>query len=977
MAHNERLFLLDGMALVYRAYYSLISRPLRNSRGENTSAAYGFVTTLMKVLEDERPDHIAVVFDTKEPTFRHKMYPEYKATRESMPEDMIPQLTWIKDAVRAFRTPLLELPGYEADDIIGTLARQAEQEKILTFLVTADKDMMQLLSPTVMMLRPGKGSADLERVDVNGVKDKFGVRPEQVIDVLALIGDKSDNVPGVPGVGEKTAIPLIQQWGTLENLYAHIEEIPQKGVREKLSRNRDLAFLSKKLVTIDTAVPVSMTVHDLRSQEPDRAGLISLFEKLEFKALVSRIRNAPGLSGAEDLSTGDARRTRSASDTASFRPAGQTGGTASRSEERVAPAGDDGESPAPDQDETPIMTMVEDKHIYHCVTTVAEFRSLCTRLAKTDAFAFDTETTSTDAMRAGLVGCSFCISPREAWYVAVAQPASPPDTEFFKGKDGNGPVSVSSPGLELDLVINGLRPILEDRSKRFIGQNIKYDMLVMRHHGIDMPEPAFDTMVAGYLLRADSQHSLDSMVMEAFRYRMVSYDDLTGTGKNRIPITAVPVERVADYASEDADFTNRLNAIQEVKLRALGMIELATSVEFPLIKVLQEMEFSGVRLDTRHLSGMGKEIERVVQNLTAEIYRLAGHTFNVNSTQQLGEVLFQELNLPPIKKTKTGFSTDVTVLEALKDQHPIIDALLEYRQLTKLKSTYVDALPSLLHPETGRVHTSYNQTVAATGRLSSSDPNLQNIPIRTELGREIRRAFIPRSDGWKILAADYSQIELRVMAHVSGDQALREAFLQNEDIHSTTAARVFGVPPAEVTKEMRRKAKEVNFGIMYGIGPFGLGNRLGIPQSEAKEIIARYFERFPGVKEYIHQTLEHARRAGYVQTLLGRRRHLPDIHSKNQNIRGNAERQAINMPIQGTSADMIKIAMVRLHRKLLEEKMQSRLLLQVHDELVCEVPVDEEAKLKTMVVEVMQDALPLTVPVKVDVGTGASWFDAK
>jgi DNA polymerase-1 len=407
------------------------------------------------------------------------------------------------------------------------------------------------------------------------------------------------------------------------------------------------------------------------------------------------------------------------------------------------------------------------------------------------------------------------------------------------------------------------------------------------------------------------------------------------------------------------------------------MIELATTVEFPLIKVLQEMEFSGVRLDTRHLSGMGKEIERVVQNLTAEIYRLAGHTFNVNSTQQLGEVLFQELNLPPIKKTKTGFSTDVTVLEALKDQHPIIDALLEYRQLTKLKSTYVDALPSLLHPETGRVHTSYNQTVAATGRLSSSDPNLQNIPIRTELGREIRRAFIPRSDGWKILAADYSQIELRVMAHVSGDQALREAFLQNEDIHSTTAARVFGVPPAEVTKEMRRKAKEVNFGIMYGIGPFGLGNRLGIPQSEAKEIIARYFERFPGVKDYIHQTLEHARRTGYVQTLLGRRRHLPDIHSKNQNIRGNAERQAINMPIQGTSADMIKIAMVKLHRKLLEEKMQSRLLLQVHDELVCEAPVDEEAKLKTMVVEVMQDALPLTVPVKVDVGTGASWFDAK
>jgi DNA polymerase I len=945
MKQTERLFLLDGMGLVYRAYYSFAGRPLRNSRGENTSAAYGFTTTLMKILDDERPDHVAVVFDTKEPTFRHLLFPEYKATRDAMPEDMVPQLGWIKDIVRALKTPLLELAGFEADDIIGTLARAAEREGIQTFIVTADKDMMQLISPTITMLRPSKVATDLEVVQAEGVKEKFGVAPGQVIDVLALTGDASDNVPGVKGVGDKTAIPLIQQWESLENLYAHIDEIPQKGVREKLATHKETAFLSKRLVTIDTAVPIGFSLHDLRAQQPDSDQLRVLFTQLEFKGLLGRVG-------------GQATSRASAPPAPALAPAPQS-------------------APVPD-DTTPVTTIGTDPHTYHCVTSADELKDLCGRLKKAATFAFDTETTSTDAMQAALVGCSFCIESREAWYIPVLQTATPAvSTDLFGTAAAAEPATAAGPGLPLYDVIRALTPILEDPAKKIVGQNAKYDMLVMRNHGIDMPVPAFDTMIAGYLLRADGQHSLDSMALDTFRYTMVSFDDLTGTGKNRIPITAVPVARVAEYAAEDDDFTLRLYQSQEPRLRQEELLTLASTIEFPLISVLAAMEFEGVRLDVQHLARMSKEIEKLVAVLVQTIHGHAGTPFNINSTQQLGEVLFTQLKLPAIKKTKTGYSTDVSVLEGLQGQHPVIDALLEYRQLTKLKSTYVDALPALLHPRTGRLHTSFNQAVAATGRLSSSDPNLQNIPVRTDLGREIRRAFIPREDGWRILAADYSQIELRVMAHISGDPGLREAFINDEDIHATTAARVFGVASQDVSRDMRRKAKEVNFGIMYGIGPFGLANRLGITQTEARDIIARYFERFPGVKQYIADTLEQARTRGYVQTLHGRRRYLPEIGSKNQNIRGNAERQAINMPIQGTAADMIKIAMVNLHAALTTGTHASRLLLQVHDELICEVPAEEEAAMVKLVPDIMTKAMPLAVPVKVDVGVGANWLDAK
>jgi len=870
------------------------------------------------------------VFDTKEPTFRHKAYPQYKANREAMPEDMVPQLAKLKEVVRAFNTPVVELPGYEADDIMGTLARRAELEGVKTYLVTGDKDLMQLISPQVHILRPGKNASEMEEVDEKGVLEKFGVAPDRVIDVLALMGDKTDNVPGVAGIGEKTAIPLVQQYGSVEDIYSAIDKIPQKGVREKLARDKAMALLSKKLVTIDTSIPLDVNFHSLRAQPPDLQAVLRLFEAFEFRSLGDRARKI---------------------------------WTQHRTAQTTVPP--------------PLSSSItSDEHRYHCVTTLPELKKLCTRLGKAEAIAFDTETTSTDPLRARLVGCSFSIAPREGWYVPVRSTAPATASGLFSGEAGADEFNHTDGALDCPVVLDHLRPVLENPAIQKIGQNAKYDMLVLRRHGVRVRGVKFDTMVGGYILRADAQHTLDAMALDAFNYAMVSYDDLVGTGKNRRLITQVPLDSIADYSAEDADFTMRLYHHQRRLLQEQNLDELCARMEFPLIEVLADMEYDGVRLDVKKLQGMSKEIDRMLTKIVTDIHTHAGTPFNINSTQQLADVLFNKLGLPPAKKTKTGFSTDVGVLEALQGQHPIIDALLEYRQMSKLKSTYVDALPTLIHPDTGRVHTSYNQTVTATGRLSSSDPNLQNIPIRTEMGRAIREAFVPREEGQKILSADYSQIELRVMAHVSGDEGMVEAFMHEEDIHSTTAAKVFGVPPGEVTKEMRRKAKEVNFGIMYGIGPFGLANRLGVSQNEARDIISRYFERFPKVKQYISDTIAGARSNGYVQTLLGRRRFLPDINSRNHNIRGNAERQAINMPIQGTSADMIKLAMIAIHRGLPEEGLQGRMLLQVHDELVFEVPEGETGRSSTLITTAMQNALPLRVPIKVEVGIGKDWLSA-
>ncbi|HTY60313.1 MAG TPA: DNA polymerase I [Bacteroidota bacterium] len=942
MSPNERLFLLDGMALAYRAYFSFIGRPLTNSKGENTSAVYGFVTALMKILDDEKPDHIAVVFDTREPTFRHKLFPAYKATRQKMPEDMASQMEKLKEVVRAFNTPLLELPGFEADDIIGTLARRAEKEGVLTMMVTGDKDFMQLISPMIKMYKPGKSGGEPELVEEPGVKEKFGVTPDRVIDVLGLIGDKSDNVPGVPGVGEKTAIPLIQKYGSMEELYRHVEEIPQKGLREKLVANRETAFLSKHLVTIDTAVPLALDFHTLRAARRDTPRLIRLFGELEFKSLAARLRETEIFDDAPPR----------------------------------APAAAEELSPGPAAvSDVPKTDIDSDSHEYTCITTEAGLDRVVRELMKSRLIVFDTETTSKDPLRAELVGISLCARARRAWYVPVRWAPAPGSAGLFAG-EGEARQNNTAGALPLKSVLAKLAPVFASAQIRKAGQNVKYDMLVLMNHGLEINGIDFDTMVASYILRADGQHNLDALAEEYLNYRMVSYEDLVGKGKQARHITEVPLESVARYSAEDADMTFRIREQQIPRLKEMDLLGLCEEIEFPLTATLARMELEGISLDVRCLEEMSKDLERQIENLVAEIHRQAGGAFNINSTQQLGEVLFTTLKLPTVRKTKTGFSTDVAVLETLHGMHPIIGSLLDYRQLTKLKSTYIDALPSLINPATGRVHTSYNQTVAATGRLSSSDPNLQNIPIRTEIGRSIRKAFIPRSGKSLLMSADYSQIELRVMAHMSGDESLGTAFRNDEDIHATTAARVFGVQAAGVTPEMRRKAKEVNFGIMYGIGPFGLARRLEITQTEAKEIITRYFDRFPKVRQYINDTIARARREGYVATLTGRRRYLADINSRNQNIRGNAERQAINMPIQGTAADMIKIAMIRLDASIRQKKLKSRMLLQVHDELVFEVPLGEENKMERLVTEGMQNAMPLSVPIKVDVGTGTNWLEA-
>jgi DNA polymerase I len=939
--NSERLFLLDGMAIAYRAYFAFVARPLINSKGVNTSAIYGFVTSLMRILEEENPDHVAVVFDTPEPTFRHKRFPAYKATRQKMPEDMASQLDMLKEVIRNFNVPLLEVPGFEADDVMGTLARRAERENVLTFLVTGDKDFMQLISPLIAMYKPGKAGSDNEIVDASGVREKFGVSPDRVIEVLGLIGDKSDNVPGVPGIGEKTAIPLIQEYGSIASLYDHLEEIPQKGVREKLRANRELAFLSKELVTIHTDVPLDIDFHQLRAAPRDTPALLRLFSDLEFRSLVTRLRQT--------------------------KPSGAAA-------ERPAPtvAGDGQEPP-----KAASIDITTDEHTYLIVTSSTQLEALCNEISGADRIVVDTETTSTDALNASLVGISLAWKEREAWYIPVASPgpASTTNSDLFANGRPADP-SGTTPGLSLPAILKHLGPILEDPRIGKIGQNIKYDMLVLRAHGVHLEGACFDTMVASYVLRPDGQHNLDALAREYCDYRMVSFEDLVGKGKAQKPIAEVPLARLAEYSAEDADLTLRIRNIQVPRLQATDLRGLCEDVEFPLIAVLGRMEYTGVALNVGYLAQMSKDLERQVQNLEGSIHSDAGGPFNINSTQQLAVILFQKLKLPTLRKTKTGFSTDIAVLESLRGLHPIVERLLEYRQLVKLKSTYVDALPQLVNPRTGRVHTSYNQTVAATGRLSSSDPNLQNIPIRTELGSAIRKAFVPGIPDNVFLSADYSQIELRIMAHVSGDEGLVEAFARGEDIHATTAAGVFGVTLGEVTRDMRRKAKEVNFGIMYGIGPFGLGTRLEIPQQEAREIINRYFARFPKVQAYINGTLDGARKTGYVSSLLGRRRYLPDINSRNQNIRGNAERQAINMPIQGTAADMIKIAMIRIDAEIRERGLRSCMILQVHDELVFEVPLQETDTLRELVTRHMKEALPLRVPIEVDVGSGLDWLEA-
>ena len=907
---KKRLFLIDGSALFYRSHFAFIRNPLFNSKGENTSACYGFALYLMNIIYDIKPEYLGVVFDTKEPTFRHEMYPEYKGTREKMPDDMVSQLPLIGDLVKAFDVPFLEMAGYEADDIIGTLAKRAAEKDIEAYMATADKDMMQLLSPMIKMynMRPGK---DAEIIDEEYLMETLELKPKQVIDYLALMGDSSDNVPGVPKVGKKTAINLLKEFGSLENIYQNLDKVTKKAINASLSENRELADLSKKLVTIDTDVPIEVDFEALKISKVDPQKVVPLFQELEFKSLIARVQ------GGESVAA--------------------TATTKKQYDEKT--------------------------QNYRLIATEADLQALAKQLNALDFFVFDTETTGLNPFTSEVIGIAFSWQKDEACYVLLDHAESK---------------------LSKEKVIETLKPVFENPNIKKGAQNIKFDALMLLQHGIAVKGIEFDTLIANHLVTSETrQNKLDILAEKYLNYTMIPITDLIGPkGKNQKSMADVSLAQITPYACEDADITFQLKEALEKKLTETGTEDLFRDVEMPLTETLITVEKNGVRLDTEFLKQMSEEFGEEIIRLRSEIYELAGEEFNVNSTQQLGKILFdkleihKELNKRPPKRTATGqYSTTEAIL--LKyEKHPVVNKILGHRKLVKLKSTYVDALPQLVTPRTGRVHTSFSQTIAATGRLSSSDPNLQNIPIRGEKGREIRKAFIPGDANSVILSADYSQVELRMMAHISGDEALREAFERGEDIHSTTAAAVFNVPIGEVTPDHRRKAKAVNFGIIYGISRYGLASRLEISAGEAEQIIQSYFTRFPKVNQYIIDTIQFARDQKYVKTLLGRIRHIPEIMDRNSNIRQNAERIAINTTIQGSAADLIKLAMLNIQKKFTEKSLQTKMILQVHDELVFEVPKTELEIVKPLVIEQMENAMKLDVPLKADAGVGENWLEA-
>jgi len=902
MPDKQRLFLVDGMAIAYRAHFAFIRNPLITSDGRHVSAAYGFIKAILKLINEESPDYLAVVFDAKEKTFRHEKYPEYKATREKMPFEMRPQIPWINELLDSMNIPVITIPGFEADDIIGTLARKVPHHEIDCYMVSGDKDFMQLVDDHTFLYSPAVGSKDLKIYDAEEVRNKWGVSPEQIIDLLALMGDSSDNVPGIPGIGEKSAVKLLQTYGSLEAVIANAEKEKNARIRNGLTENKASGYLSRELVTIKTDVPVEPDLKAFKFSDFNREALKNSLEKLEFYGLIN------------DLQLGDSHK--------------------------------------------------DIKHNYKIISTPEELEKFFKTVSDKKAFAFDTETDNVDANRAGLVGLSFCFKNGRAFYIPV---------KFLnKEKDLFGKEE------DLKTVLSQLKPILENPSVLKIGHNIKYDMLVLKKYGLETVGPFFDTMIAEYLLNPDmNSYKLDNLALRYLNYRMQPIEELIGEKRSQqITMDKVPLEKAGFYAAEDADITWMLYDILKEKTINEGLKVVLEEIEIPLIPVLTRMENHGVYIDVNFLGMMQVEVEKEIYKTTEKIYALAGENFNINSPKQLGYILFEKLKYPVVKKTKTGYSTDVTVLEALKKDYPLAALLLEYRTLSKLQSTYIETLPHQVNSRTGRIHTSFNQTVAATGRLSSTDPNFQNIPIRTELGRKIRKAFIAGEKGWKIMAADYSQIELRIMAHLSEDKNLMDAFLHERDVHAYTASLVFGVPVENVTGDMRRTAKVVNFGIMYGAGAFRISNELDMSRQDAAAIIKAYFDQYEGVKKYIEALKEDARKTGYVRTLFGRYRQVPDINSDNRNLREAAERMAVNMPVQGSAADLIKLAMIKIDMKMLKMKMKSKMILQVHDELVFEVAPEEIDELSKIVKFEMESAMSLNVPLKVDVGIGDSWFEA-
>ena len=905
---SKRLFLIDGTALAYRSHFAFQSRPLTDSKGRNISAVFGFMNTLFSIISHEQPEYLGIAFDTKAPTFRHRIYPEYKATRQKMPEDMADQLPILQETIQTSGLTAIEMEGYEADDLMGTIAVKAAEEGYEVYLVTGDKDFFQLVNDKILVYNLRKSAADPEIMGSIEVKEKFGVLPEKVIDTLALMGDSSDNVPGVRGIGPKGAVEIINQFGSLDEALNRMGEI--KGAnRKKLEEGRESALFSRQLVTIKTDCPVDFDSSRYKLKLND-AGLREKFRELEFHSLLRYLKEE--------------------------------------------------EKPA-------------QKAEYHTVSTSEELDKLIKIIGNAGLLSFDTETTSEEPMLAELVGLSFSVKVGEAYYIPV---------NAFELTDKEIPLSEFSwfggkAHRETSYILSKLQPILENSHIPKCAQNGKYDINVLSNYGIEVQGLVFDTMVAAYLLNPGSRgYNLDALSEKYLRITKIPTSDLIGSGAKQITMDQVEVAKVSLYACEDADCAFRLTGLLRKEIKSAELEELNEKVEIPLIPVLAHMERNGVALDKAFLRNMSMELEEGMILKEREIYRHAGMEFNINSPKQLSEILFDKLNLPVIRKTKTGPSTDIQVLNKLKAYDPLPALILEYRSLAKLKSTYTDALPELINPHTGRVHTSYNQTIAATGRLSSSNPNLQNIPIRTEMGGQIRKAFIPGNEGWKILSADYSQIELRILAHISGDPGLVDSFKRGEDIHKRTASLIFNTPIELVDSDMRRAAKEVNFGVIYGMRDFGLSERLGIPRKRAKEFIDSYFQSYPRILSYVESTIEKARESEEVSTMMGRKRKIPEINSKNFNVRENAERIAVNTPIQGSAADMIKIAMINVHNRMAREKVKSMMTMQVHDELVFEAHPGEFEAMKNLVVDEMENAVKLSVPVKVDASLGDNWLEA-
>ena len=920
----ERLYLLDAYALIYRAYYALIRSPRLNAKGENLSAVYGFVNTLEDVLRKGSPNYIGIAFDPAGRTFRHEAYPAYKAQREATPEDIRRAVPLIKSLIRAYRIPILEVEGFEADDVIGTVARLAAGQGLEVRMITPDKDYAQLVAPGIIMCRPGHGAAPMEELDEAAVCAKYALeRPAQVIDLLGLMGDAADNIPGCPGVGEKTAQKLLARFGSIEGLLEHRDELTG-ALAKKVADNAEQIRFSKFLATIRTDVPLTLSLDDLRRQEPDLAELRSLFEELGFRSFLQRY--APDASAA-----------------AESRP---------RQASLFDALPDNGEEQAV---QTSLKTLSDVDHEYHLIERLDDAAELCTFLLTNSTVSVDTETTSTDAVAARLVGMSFAVAGGRAWYVAV--PRETAQAQQF-----------------VDL----FRPLYESTQILKVGQNLKYDLNVLARYGVELRAPMFDTMLAHYVVQPELRHNMDYLAEVYLGYRTIHIEELIGPkGKAQKNMADLPPADVYAYACEDADVTLRLMAPLEAEMERGGVTAVFRDIEMPLMPVLARMERNGVRLDTDALAETGRLFQSRMEQLEAEIYQLAGHPFSITSPRQVGVVLFDELRLSErARKTKGGqYSTSEEVLESLRTRHPIVEKILAHRGLKKLLGTYVDALPRLVNPETGHIHTSFNQAVTATGRLSSSNPNLQNIPVRGDDGREIRKAFVPEP-GCIFFSADYSQIELRIMAHLSGDEHLIQDFREGKDIHAATAARIFKKPLEAITRDERRKAKTANFGIIYGISAFGLAERMEVSRTEAKELIDNYFATYPKVRDYMRESVEQARRRGYIETLFHRRRYLPDINSANAVVRGYAERNAVNAPIQGTAADIIKRAMVGIDRRLAEEKLRSKMILQVHDELNFSVQPEELDRVRRIVVEEMEGACALSVPLLADCGEGRNWLEA-